>query len=209
MTKQKKNKTNRAWVNQHITDPYVISAARDKYRSRAAYKLLEIDSDYKIFAGVKTAVDLGCSPGSWSQVLVQKIGANGKVIGVDLLPTEPMNGLDFILGDFTENDILDKIIQSLDNQLVDLVLSDMSPNLSGIKVVDQARSAYLIELVLDFAKNHLKQAGDCIMKVFHGCEFDAIIRDARALFSQVIIHKPRSSRDASSEVYIICRKMKC
>ena len=208
MTKQRKNKTNRAWVNQHITDPYVISATKDNYRSRAAYKLLEIDLEYKIFTRVKTAVDLGCSPGSWSQVLAQKIGPSGKVIGVDILPTDPVNGLEFILGDFTENDVLEKIVKSLDNQLVDLVLSDMAPNLSGIKVVDQARSAYLIELVLDFARNHLKQTGDCVMKVFHGCEFEVILRDARALFSQVIIHKPKSSRDASSEVYLICRKMK-
>ena len=201
----KKNKSVKAWVNQHITDHYVHMAAKDHYRSRAAYKLIEIDDAINLFKNVQVVVDLGCAPGSWSQYAVKKVGNNGKVIGIDLLEITPIYGLEFIQGDFTTDEILQKLVKAIDGKQVDLIISDMAPNLSGIRGVDQARGAYLIELVLDFAREYLKVGGNCIIKVFHGGEFDSLVKLARSLFSQVVIHKPSASRSASSETYLLCK----
>jgi 23S rRNA (uridine2552-2'-O)-methyltransferase len=201
----KKNKLVKAWVNQHITDHYVHMAAKDNYRSRAAYKLIEIDEAVNLFKNVKVVVDLGCAPGSWSQYAVKKVGTSGVVIGIDLLEITPIHGLQFIHGDFSHDDILNALVNKLDNKPVDLIISDMAPNLSGIRGVDQARGAYLIELVLDFAREHLKIGGNCIIKVFHGGEFDMLVKAARSLFNQVVIHKPGASRSASSETYLLCK----
>ena len=204
----KKNKSVRAWVNQHVTDHYVHMAKRDNYRSRAAYKLQEIDEQLSLFKNVKVVVDLGCAPGSWSQYAAARVDAGGKVIGIDLLEMEPIRGLHFIHGDFTSDEILTQLVTALDNSLVDLIISDMAPNLSGIRGVDQARGAYLIELVLDFAREYLKPGGNCIIKIFHGGEFDALIKLARNLFTQVVIYKPQASRSASSETYLLCKNKK-
>jgi 23S rRNA (uridine2552-2'-O)-methyltransferase len=201
----KKNKLVKAWVNQHVTDHYVHMAAKDNYRSRAAYKLIEIDEALNLFKNVQVVVDLGCAPGSWSQYAVKKVGVNGIVIGIDLLEITPIHGLEFIHGDFTTDEILKKLVQTIDNKQVDLIISDMAPNLSGIRGVDQARGAYLIELVLDFAREYLKVGGNCIIKIFHGGEFDNLVKLARSLFNQVVIHKPSASRSASSETYMLCK----
>lgn len=204
----KKNKIVRAWVNQHINDHYVHMARNDGYRSRAAYKLIEIDDEVNLFHNVKTVVDLGCAPGSWSQYAVKKVGVSGKVIGIDLLEMEPIRGHHFILGDFSTDEILNQLIGHLESGLVDLIISDMAPNLSGIRNVDQARSAHLIELVLDFAKGYLKTGGNCLIKIFHGGEFDALVKLSRSLFTQVVIYKPQASRSASSETYLLCKNKK-
>jgi 23S rRNA (uridine2552-2'-O)-methyltransferase len=201
----KKNKTNRDWVSNHINDHYVHQAAKDGYRSRAAYKLLEIEEEYNIFKSVLRVVDLGCAPGSWSQVATKKVGATGVVIGVDLLPIDPIANLHFIQGDFTQEGVLNQLVDTLDGRLVDLVISDIAPNLSGIKGVDQARIAGLTELVLDFAKNHLISGGHCVIKVFQGGQFDDLVKLAREIFKQVLIKKPTASRDKSSEIYLLCR----
>ena len=148
MEKIKKNKSVRAWVNQHINDHYVHMAKKDGYRSRAAYKLLEIDNEVNLFKNVTTVVDLGCTPGSWSQVAVGRMSQGGQVIGVDLLPLEPIPGVTFIHGDFTDNVVLNQLVAELGGRKVDLIISDMAPNLSGVRSSDQARGAYLIELEL-------------------------------------------------------------
>lgn len=206
--KNRKNKTIRSWVHQHVNDTYVNQAQKDGYRSRAAYKLLEINEKDNLFNGVNTVVDLGCAPGSWSQVACQLVGSRGRVVGVDLLDMVPLSRHHFIQGDFTEQSTLNKLLVSIDNQSVDLVLSDMAPNLSGIKGVDQARCSYLVELVLDFAKDYLKKDGDCLIKVFQGAEFDSLVKMARELFTQVIIRKPDASRSKSSEIYLLCKSRK-
>lgn len=203
--KARKNKSIKAWVHQHINDSYVNQAQKAGYRSRAAYKLLEIDAQENIFHNAATVVDLGCAPGSWSQVSLHKVGDKGRVVGVDLLEMQPLANLKFIQGDFTDQLTLDKLLESIEHRKVDLVISDMSPNLSGVKGVDQARGAHLIELVLDFAKGYLKTNGHCVMKVFHGSEFDNLVKLARTMFTQVIIRKPEASRSKSSETYLLCK----
>lgn len=202
--KIRKNKSIRAWIHQHVNDSYVNQAQKHGYRSRAAYKLLEINDKDHIFSKVATVVDLGCAPGSWSQVAAQLVGDNGKVVGVDILEMAPLPRHKFIRGDFTEQATLDALLGTINHQPVDLVLSDMAPNLSGVKGVDQARGAYLVELVLDFAKDYLRSDGCCLIKIFHGSEFDALVKMARELFAQVVIRKPDASRSKSSEVYLLC-----
>ncbi len=202
---KKKNKSDKAWLRTHVTNHYVHMAQKDGYRSRAAYKLLELDELDKLLCIGQTVIDLGCAPGSWSQVALQKVGETGKVIGVDLLVIEPLYRLEFIHGDFTDTEILNNLLIKLDGKPADLVLSDMSPNLSGVKGVDQARAAYLIELVLDFCDKYLKTGGDCLIKIFHGNEFDNMLKQARNMFERVLIRKPDSSRSRSSETYLLCK----
>ena len=202
---KKKNKSDKAWLRTHVTNHYVNMAQKDGYRSRAAYKLIELDELDGLLSAGQIVVDLGCAPGSWSQVAIQKVGDTGKVIGVDLLPIDPLHKLEFIHGDFTDNDVLNSLLSKLAKSQADLVISDMSPNLSGVKVVDQTRAAYLIELVLDFCDKHLKVGGDCLIKIFHGSEFDNMLKQARGMFERVLIRKPDSSRSRSSETYLLCK----
>ena len=206
LIKDKKNKVVRAWVYDHIHDPYVRQAQKDGYRSRAAYKLLEADAKYGILSGAKRIVDLGCVPGSWSQVAIKLVGDTGVVVGVDLLPIEHLHKLRFIQGDFTNDETLDSLVDAIGAKMVDVVLSDMAPNLSGVKGVDQARGAYLVELVLDFAANYLKVGGHCLMKAFQGGEFDKLVKMAQSMFLQVVIYKPDSSKSKSSELYLVCKQ---
>lgn len=203
--KIKKNKFDKAWLDRQRNDIHVKNARIHGFRSRAAYKLIEIEEQDKIFANAKLIVDLGCAPGSWSQVALSNVAAAGKVIGVDLLDIEPLYQLDFIQGDFTEDAVLKQLIELLNHQPADLILSDMSPNLSGIKMVDQSKLSYLVELVLDFAEHHLREGGTCVIKVFHGGEFDSLVKLARTLFQQVHIRKPDASRSKSSEIYLVCK----
>ena len=200
-----KNKTSRQWVHDHINDPYVKQAQAQGFRSRAAFKLMQIDDKDRLLAPGKVVVDLGSTPGGWSQVSSKKVGAAGRVVAIDLLPMEPVHGVHFILGDFREDEALAELVESLDGRRVDLVLSDMAPNLSGIAVTDQARSIHLLELALEFAREHLKSGGDMLVKVFQGSGFDELRREMEQLFTSVAVRKPDSSRDRSAEVYLLCR----
>lgn len=200
-----KNKTSRQWVHDHINDPYVKQAQAQGFRSRAAFKLMQIDDKDRLLAPGKVVVDLGSTPGGWSQVASKKVGAAGRVVAIDLLPMEPVHGVHFILGDFREDEALAELVESLDGRRVDLVLSDMAPNLSGIAVTDQARSIHLLELALEFAREHLKSGGDMLVKVFQGSGFDELRREMEQLFTSVAVRKPDSSRDRSAEVYLLCR----
>ncbi|WP_018411450.1 RlmE family RNA methyltransferase [Methyloversatilis thermotolerans] len=200
-----KNKTSRQWVHDHINDPYVKQAQAQGFRSRAAFKLMQIDDKDRLLGPGKVVVDLGSTPGGWSQVVAKKVGPSGKVVAIDLLPMEPVHGVRFILGDFREDAPLAELVESLDGRQVDLVLSDMAPNLSGIAVTDQARSIHLLELALEFAREHLKTGGDMLVKVFQGSGFDELRREMERLFASVAVRKPDSSRDRSAEVYLLCR----
>lgn len=190
-------------MREHINDPYVQQAQKDGYRSRAAYKLLEIDErDHLIRSGM-AVVDLGATPGGWSQVAASKIGDKGKVIALDLLPLNPLARVDFILGDFREDNVLLQLEEKLAGKQIDLVISDMAPNISGIDLSDQARSIHLAELALEFAVQHLKPGGAFLVKVFHGAGIEEYVKEMRKHFAKVASRKPKASRDRSSEVYML------
>jgi 23S rRNA (uridine2552-2'-O)-methyltransferase len=200
-----RNKTSRQWVHDHINDPYVKQAQAQGYRSRAAFKLLQIDERDHLLGPGKVVVDLGSTPGGWSQVAAKKTSPGGRVIALDLLPMEPVSGVHFIQGDFREDETLARLVSALEGRQVGLVLSDMAPNLSGISVTDQARSVHLLELALEFSREYLKTGGDMLVKVFQGTGFDSLRRDMEQLFDTVAVRKPDSSRDRSAEVYLLCR----
>ncbi len=199
----KQAKTSKAWMKEHVNDFFVKQAKKDGYRSRAAYKLLEIHERDKLFKPGMAVVDLGAAPGSWSQVVANKIGLNGKVVALDLLEMAPMSGVEFIQGDFREEGILNELNIRLENLPLDLVISDMSPNVSGIRLSDQARSMHLAELALEFSIERLNPGGSFLVKVFQGYEFDQYLLSMRAGFDRVIIRKPKASRDRSKELYLL------
>lgn len=199
----KKNKTSRAWVHDHLNDPYVQRAQAEGYRARAAYKLIEIDDRDRLLRPGAVVVDLGAAPGSWCQVAVKRCAPNGRVFALDLLPMEAVAGVDFLLGDFTEDAVLEALEARLEGAQVDVVLSDMAPNLSGVAAVDQARSIHLCELALDFARRHLRPGGHFLVKVFQGEGFMAYRKQMEAAFASVQVRKPKASRDRSAEVYLL------
>jgi len=199
----KRNRTSKAWLHEHLNDPYVLRAQADGYRARAAYKLIEIDDRDHLLRPGAVVVDLGAAPGSWCQVAVKRCGAAGKVFAVDMLPVEPIVGVDILLGDFTEDEILADLERRLDGARVDAVLSDMAPNLSGVATVDQARSIHLCELALDFAAQHLKPGGQFVVKVFQGEGFMEFRKLMETVFGSVQVRKPKASRDRSAEVYLL------
>ena len=199
----KPTKTSKQWMREHINDPYVQQAQKDGYRSRAAYKLLEIDErDHLLKAGM-VVVDLGATPGGWSQVAANKVGDKGKVIALDLLPLVPIPRVEFILGDFREDSVLAQLEEKLGGKQIGIVISDMAPNISGIDLSDQARSIYLAELALEFAVQHLKPGGAFLVKVFHGVGFEDYVKVMRKHFARVVSRKPKASRDRSNEVYML------
>ncbi|NTV10952.1 MAG: RlmE family RNA methyltransferase [Zoogloea sp.] len=199
----KASKTSKAWMREHVNDTYVQRAKAEGWRSRAAFKLIEIDErDHLLKAGM-VVVDLGAAPGSWCQVAVKRVGAKGMVFALDLLPIEPMQGVDFMQGDFTEDAFVTEFEARLEGRAVDLVISDMAPNMSGIPLTDQARSIYLAELALDFADRHLVPGGNFLVKVFQGQGFMEFRQAMAALFRTVQVRKPDASRDRSSEVYLL------
>ena len=204
----KKNKSSRAWVHDHLNDPYVQRAQADGYRARAAYKLLEIDERDHLLKPGAVVVDLGSAPGSWCQVAVKRCGPKGRVLALDLLPMEAVAGVDFLLGDFTEDGVLAELEARLEGARVDLVLSDMAPNLSGVATVDQARSIHLCELALDFAVQHLKPGGQFLVKVFQGEGFMAFRKQLEGAFASVQVRKPKASRDRSNEIYLLGKQKK-
>lgn len=204
----KPTRTSKAWMQEHLNDPYVKMAQKDGYRARAAYKLLEIDDKDKLIKPGMVVVDLGSTPGSWSQVAVQRLQdkhglMQGRVIALDLLEMTPIPGVEFIQGDFREQAVLSQLESTLKNKPVDLVIADMAPNMSGISSVDQANAAYLTELALEFSKDWLKPEGNFLVKVFIGSGFDEIMLQMRGLFEKVVTRKPKASRDRSSEVYLL------
>lgn len=204
----KRNKTSRAWIHEHLNDPYVLRAQADGYRARAAYKLIEIDERDHLLRPGAIVVDLGAAPGSWSQVAVKRCGVTGKVLALDILPVEPIAGADIMQGDFTEYEVLAELERRLDGARVDAVLSDMAPNLSGVANVDQARSIHLCELALDFAALHLKPAGQFVVKVFQGEGFMEFRKSMETVFSTVQVRKPKASRDRSAEVYLLAKGLR-
>mgnify|MGYP000300035309 FL=1 len=199
----KPSKTSKAWMQEHLNDEFVKRAQKEGYRARAAYKLLEIDDKDKLIKPGMTVVDLGSTPGSWSQVAVQRIKGQGRVIALDLLDMHPIPGVYFICGDFREEEVLKQLESSLNGKPVDLVIADMAPNMSGLKDVDQAGAAYLTELALDFCQHWLKPGGNFLVKVFIGSGFDEIVKQMRGQFEKVVTRKPKASRDRSSEVYLL------
>ena len=199
----KRTKTSKAWMQEHVTDAYVQRAKSEGYRSRAAYKLLEIDERDRLLRPGMAVVDLGAAPGSWTQVVASKVGRGGRVVALDLLPMDPLAGVDFLQGDFTDDAVLGRLEASLGGQRLDLVLSDMAPNMSGIETVDQARSVHLAELALDFAVQHLKPGGNFLVKVFQGEGFMEFRALAQKQFRTLQVRKPKASRDRSPEVYLL------
>lgn len=203
-----RSKTSKAWMREHINDPYVQRAKADGYRSRAAYKLLELDKKDRLLVSGQLLVDLGAAPGSWSQVAVAKLGSKGRVVAVDLLPMAPLPGVQFVQGDFREQAVLDALIVALSGRKADLVISDLAPNISGIGVSDQARSMYLCELALEFARQCLKPGGSLLVKVFQGAGFTEFLAGMRKSFVKVGSRKPEASRGRSSEMYLLGRSFK-
>ena len=207
----KGKKVNKAWLHDHINDPYVKLAAREGYRARAAYKLKEIDEVFGLVKPGQLVVDLGCTPGAWSQYLRRRMspqGAaagdlNGTIIGLDLLAMEPIEGVHFIQGDFREAEVLAQLETSLAGRKADLVVSDMAPNLSGISSADAARIEHLVELAIEFAQNHMKAEGALVAKVFHGGSYNDVVQHFKAAFHTIKPYKPKASRDRSSETFLV------
>lgn len=203
-----RSKSSRRWLNEHFDDPYVKQAQKEGLRGRAAYKLVELQDKYRLIRPGMRIVDLGAAPGAWSQVVIRELKGKGKLFALDILPMEPLEGVEIIEGDFTEDESLKALEQGLAGQRVDLVLSDMAPNISGMTAVDQPRAMYLAELALAFASEWLKPGGDFLVKVFQGEGFDPYLAECREVFDKVTIRKPSASRPRSREVYILGRGRK-
>jgi len=203
-----KSKSSQRWLDEHENDVYVQRARQDGYRSRATYKLLEIDEKDRLIKPGMTVVDLGAAPGGWSQMAARLVGDKGHVVAMDILPMDGLAGVDFLQGDFREQEVLDQLLKMIGDQGVDLVISDMAPNISGMGVVDQPRAMYLTDLALDMARQVLKPGGDFLVKVFQGEGFDEYMRDVRSSFNKVITRKPKASRPRSREVYLLARGFK-
>ena len=205
---------NKHWLHDHINDPYVKLAQKEGYRARAAYKLKEIDEAEKLIKPGQIIVDLGCTPGSWAQYARRKMagkeggGIHGRIIGLDLLPMEPIADVDFIQGDFREQAVADQLAQLLGSQKLDLVLSDMAPNLSGIAAADAARIEDIVDLAIEFACQHLKPSGCLLVKCFNGSGYNQILEQFRQVFRVVSSKKPKASRDRSSEIFLLGRGLK-
>lgn len=199
----KKHKTSKAWMHEHVTDPYVQRAKAEGWRSRAAFKLMEIGDKDRLLRPGMLVVDLGAAPGGWSQVAAERVGASGRVLAIDLLEMAPIPGVEVIQGDFGDDAILADLEARMGGRPADLVISDMAPNISGIASTDQARSVLLAELALDFAVRHLKPGGDLLVKLFQGEGFDGFRAAMGEAFERVVVRKPKSSRDRSSEVYLL------
>ena len=193
------------WMRRHVRDPYVREAVRSGYRSRAAFKLIEIDRRDRLLRAGMTVLDLGAAPGGWSQVAAERVRPAGRVIAADLMPIVPIPGVTFIQGDMRLPSIQERISAAIGAAGADLVLSDMAPNLSGVASADEARSQALALLALELAKRNVKPAGVLLVKIFHGCGLDAVIREMRAHFAEASIRKPAASRSQSSEAYLLCR----
>ena len=199
----KPSKTSKQWMREHVNDPFVQLAKKEGYRSRAAYKLLEIDAKDHLFKPGMVVVDLGATPGGWSQIAATRVGRGGRVIALDLLPLDPLAGVDFILGDFRDDAVLKQLEDLLQGKPVGLVISDMAPNMSGVASIDQARAMHLAELAMEFSLEHLESQGSFLVKVFQGEGFEDYFKLMRSRFTRVVTRKPKASRDRSSELYLL------
>lgn len=204
----KRTRTSKAWMREHVNDPYVQLAKKEGWRSRAAFKLMEMDEKDHLLRQGEVVVDLGATPGGWSQVAAKRVGDKGMVLALDLLEMEPIHGVDFIQGDFREDDVLQQLEEKLGERRVGLVMSDMAPNMSGVPLVDQARIMYLAELGLEFCKVHLKPEGAYLVKVFQGSDYENFLRSMREVFKAVAVRKPDASRDRSAELYLLGRVLR-
>jgi 23S rRNA (uridine2552-2'-O)-methyltransferase len=206
--KSRQHKKSKAWMHEHVNDPYVQKAKAEGWRSRAVFKLIEVDEKDRLLRPGMTVVDLGAAPGSWCQYVARRIQPGGMLIALDLLDMVPMAGVAFIQGDFRDDAILEKLKSALAGRRVDLVLSDMAPNMSGISVADDARVMHLAELTLEFARAHLKPGGDMLVKVFQGSGFMGLRKDIMTSFDSLQVRKPAASRDRSAETYLLARGMR-
>jgi len=204
----KRTRTSNAWLREHVNDPYVQRARAEGYRSRASFKLMEIDDRDHLIRSGEVVVDLGATPGGWSQVAAKRMQGKGRVIALDLLEMDHLHGVEFIQGDFREDEVLAELERTLAGQKVGLVLSDMAPNMSGILLSDQARVMHLAELGLEFSSNWLKADGAFLVKVFQGYGFEDFVREMRVVFKTVSSRKPDASRDRSAEVYLLGKGLK-
>lgn len=203
--KSRQHKKSKAWMHEHVTDPYVQRAKAEGWRSRAVFKLMEIDEKDRLLKPGMTVVDLGAAPGSWCQYVARRIQPGGTLVAMDLLEMVPLAGAEFIQGDFREEEPLRRLELALAGRRVDLVLSDMAPNISGISVADDARAMYLAELTLDFCRQHLKSGGDMLVKVFQGAGFMELRKAISESFEKLVVRKPAASRDRSAETYLLAR----
>ena len=204
----RKNSSSKAWLKEHRDDPYVQKAQKEGYRSRACYKLLGIQEKDRLIRPAMSVLDLGSAPGGWSQVAANLVGHKGRVIASDILEMDNLAGVEFIQGDFTEETVFEQITAAIGDQPLDLVISDMAPNMSGMNAVDQPRSMYLVELAVDMARQVLRPGGGFVTKVFQGEGFDELVRDCRGSFAKVLTRKPAASRPRSREVYLVARDFK-
>ncbi|WP_308366179.1 MULTISPECIES: 23S rRNA (uridine(2552)-2'-O)-methyltransferase RlmE [unclassified Microbulbifer] len=203
-----RSKSSHRWLREHFNDQYVKQSQKDGYRSRASYKLLELQKKDRLIVPGMTVVDLGAAPGGWSQVAAELVGHQGRVLASDILAMDPIAGVEFVQGDFTEESVLNQLLERLGGDRADLVISDMAPNMSGVRDVDQPASMYLVELAVDMARQVLKPGGGFVAKVFQGEGFDQLIRDLRASYASVVTRKPGASRPRSREVYVVARGFK-
>ncbi|HEB29127.1 MAG TPA: 23S rRNA (uridine(2552)-2'-O)-methyltransferase RlmE [Porticoccus sp.] len=203
-----RSKSSQRWLQEHNRDQYVKRAQQEGYRSRASYKLIELDNKDRLFKPCMTVVDLGAAPGGWSQVAAKLVGHKGRVVASDILPMDSIADVDFVQGDFTEESVLNEILDVLGGDRADLVISDMAPNMSGMRAVDQPKAMCLVELALDLACQILKPGGDFVAKVFHGEGFDELLRQVRGRFERVVTRKPDASRPRSREVYLVAKGLK-
>ncbi|MCW8890405.1 MAG: 23S rRNA (uridine(2552)-2'-O)-methyltransferase RlmE [Sedimenticola sp.] len=201
----KKSKSSHQWLDRHFNDEYVKRAQAEGYRSRASYKLLDLQEKDRLISPGQVVVDLGAAPGGWSQVALKLVGDKGQVFALDILDMEPIGGVSFIQGDFREDSVLEQFHRLLDGRPVDLVISDMAPNVSGMSAVDQPRAMYLCELALEYAREVLRPGGSFVVKVFQGEGFDQYIKEVRSSFAKVVTRKPAASRSQSREVYLVAR----
>jgi len=199
------SKSSKRWLKEHFTDKYVKLARQKGYRSRSAYKLLVIQEKDKIIEPGMVVVDLGAAPGGWSEVAAKLVGEKGRIIAVDILPMQQIPGVEFIQGDFTDNKVLEIVLQHLEKKPVDLVISDMSPNISGMKEIDQPRAMYLVELAWDFAQQVLKPGGAFLVKIFQGAGFEVLLKELKQNFTEVKIRKPEASRSRSKEIFLLAK----
>lgn len=198
-----RTKSSRRWLKEHFDDEYVLRAQREGWRSRAVYKLQELDEKYRLLKPGMTVVDLGAAPGAWSQYALSRVGKKGRVVAMDILPIEPIPGVDFLEGDFRDEAVYARFLELVGAAPVDLVMSDIAPNISGVEAVDQPRAMYLVELAVDFADQALRGGGTFLAKVFQGEGFDELVRSLRGRYERVIVRKPKASRPRSREVYLL------
>ncbi|WP_119344287.1 23S rRNA (uridine(2552)-2'-O)-methyltransferase RlmE [Facilibium subflavum] len=203
MSKSKHKKSSQRWLDEHHHDHYVAKSKAQGFRSRAAYKLIELQEKDKLFKPGMIIVDLGAAPGGWSQILTDFVGEKGRVFALDILPMDPLPGVEFIQGDFTEDEPYEALLHLTEGQKINWIISDMAPNMSGNRTTDQATSMHLVELALDFADNTLPKGGGFLAKVFQGAGFDSFVQTVKDRFTKVVIRKPDASRDRSREVYVI------